>query len=188
MARDARLVPQRRHLHRRIVQAGGQVDLLSRSLDQRPQETLQCEPGRECTAGNRPTRRGEDQRSRLQATHSRRGGGQFRSSCEQAPIAAHPYFVSTRATSHSRRFNVRDPHLLENRQRRNRAGSRADAVLAELHGIHNYFNMVARGGGQEHRIDSGGHGANHGNESNSSSRGCAPHWKLTFAVFLGLRP
>ena len=43
-----------------------------------PDEALQFQPGRERAACDRPPRRREDQRTRLQATHPRRGGGQLR--------------------------------------------------------------------------------------------------------------
>ena len=55
------------------------LTFFSRSLHQRPEEALQFQPGREHAACDRPPRRGEDQRSCLQATHPRRGGGQLRS-------------------------------------------------------------------------------------------------------------
>jgi hypothetical protein len=44
-----------------------------------PKEDIHFQPGREHAACDRPPRRGENQRSCLQATHSRRGGSQLRS-------------------------------------------------------------------------------------------------------------
>lgn len=41
---NSRLVPQRGHLYRRILQTGRKANPLSRGLPERPRSSLQCEP------------------------------------------------------------------------------------------------------------------------------------------------
>src|SRR3954452_15587957 len=99
------LVARRRCLHGRVVQAGREAHLLSRSLARRPEAALQLEPRGEHAARDRHPRRGEDRRSRVQAAHPRSGGGERRSPQEEVirPAGARARQACSRRPTRSRR-------------------------------------------------------------------------------------
>src|SRR5262249_25790999 len=90
---DSRLVPQRGHLHGRILQGGRQADLLSRGVAERPRASVQLEPRGQYATGHRHSERRHDQGSGVQGADPCRRRVQR---CEEKEITAYYAGLATR--------------------------------------------------------------------------------------------